>query len=410
MNKQIQKNIPREWTKQRLGSIGVFTKGAGISKDQLSEVGHNVVRYGELYTKFDVKIERIYSYIPSEIIPSTREIKYGDILFAGSGETNDEIGKSAVYFLKESCYAGGDIIIFSPKSANSLFLSYFLNTGEARKRLRELGQGQSVVHIHKNDLENLEFNFPLLEEQNRIVRVLETWDSAIEKLGRKIEIKKRIKKGLMRELLAGKTRLSGFNGEWEANKLSDVCEIKKGLGLSKVKLNDKGKYECILYGELYTTYSEIINEIKSKTNEKEGNLSMAGDILIPSSTTTCALDLAIAACLNRKKVLLGGDISILRAKKIYNSIFLALYLSHIKKHNLARLAQGITIVHLYGKDFKKIEISIPKIEEQNAIADILVTADREIAELERKLGILKNQKKYLLNNLITGAIRVPEGI
>ncbi|PIR66895.1 MAG: restriction endonuclease subunit S, partial [Parcubacteria group bacterium CG10_big_fil_rev_8_21_14_0_10_36_14] len=155
---QLQKNIPKEWQLTKLADIGVFSKGAGIAKEELSENGHNAIRYGELYTRYNVKINKIYSFISDKIIPLTKKIKYGDILFAGSGETIDEIGKSATYLLKEDCYAGGDVIIFSPKNANSLFLSYFLNFGEGRKKLRELGQGQSIVHIYKSDMEEIKLH------------------------------------------------------------------------------------------------------------------------------------------------------------------------------------------------------------------------------------------------------------
>jgi len=182
---QTQKNIPTEWQETRLVDIGVFSKGSGITKDQLIVTGHNAIRYGELYTKYNFKIEKVYSHIPTEIIPTTTKIKYGDILLAGSGETNEEIGKSATYLLHEDCYAGGDLIIFSPKNANSLFLSYFLNIGEGRKKLTELGQGQSVVHIYKSEVEKLKLHLPSLPEQNRIVSVIETWDKSIEKLSNK---------------------------------------------------------------------------------------------------------------------------------------------------------------------------------------------------------------------------------
>lgn len=226
-NNSNQKIIPDGWRETKLASIGTFSKGSGISKEQLSETGHNAIRYGELYTRHNFHIKKIYSFISDEIIPLTKKIDFGDILFAGSGETIDEIGKSAAYLLTEPAYAGGDTIIFRPKNANSLFLSYFLNVGEARKKLRELGQGQSVVHIYKSDIENVRLHLPPLPEQNRIVAVLETWDRVIEKLGYKIEVKKRIKKGLMQELLTGKTRLLGFRGVWESTAFGDITSPRK---------------------------------------------------------------------------------------------------------------------------------------------------------------------------------------
>ncbi|MFH1457081.1 MAG: restriction endonuclease subunit S, partial [Patescibacteria group bacterium] len=207
MNNKQQKNILNNWQEVKLKDIGYFTKGSGVSKSELANIGYNAVRYGEIYTRHNIYIKKIYSFISEEAAKNAKEINYGDILFAGSGETIDEIGKSAVYLLRDDCYAGGDIIIFSPQKQNSLFLAFLLNSKIARRQFKKLGQGQSVVHIYKKDLENFNILLPSLPEQKRIVEVLETWDKYLEKLGRKIEVKKNIKKSLMQKLLSGKMRV-----------------------------------------------------------------------------------------------------------------------------------------------------------------------------------------------------------
>lgn len=400
---QSQKNIPSDWQLTKLANIGVFSKGAGISKEELSEDGHNAIRYGELYTKHDVKINEIYSFISDKIIPLTKKIKYGDILFAGSGETIDEIGKSATYLLKEDCYAGGDTIIFSPKNANSLFLSYFLNFGEGRKRLRELGQGQSVVHIYKSDIEELELYLPSVPEQNRIVSVLETWDKAIENLIKKIEIKKQIKKGLMQDLLTGKKRLSGFKDKWEISSLENIVTILK---------NGVPKFDGL---KKYYSTSAVLNNDKIDLVSYENRQSRAD--MYPAIN-----DIAIAKmkgtnrCFITNEDFLGSIFStgfcFLRAKKDINYSFVYYLVSSDKFQYFKDLYSASGIMGGIGnKELLSIEIKTPKdINEQNAIAEILTTADKEITELERKLGIIKDQKKYLLNNLITGAIRTPENL
>jgi len=407
-----QKNIPTDWKLVTLSNIGEFSKGSGITKSQLIDSGLFAVRYGELYTKHHFKVENVYSFISEETAQDSKEIFFGDILFAGSGETIYEIGKSAVYHLQKRAYAGGDIIIFrSNNNTNSLFLSYFLNIGEARKKLRELGQGQSVVHVYKKDLETLSLHLPPLHEQNRIVPVLETWDSGIEKLKEKIAIKKEIKKGLMQELLTGKKRLPGFSDKWKEYILKDIAEFKKGSGISKNQVTEDGKNPCLLYGEIYTKYDELILDIKSYTNTNEGVWSEEGDVFVPASTTTNALDLATATTLIDGKVLVGGDVNIIRNKKgLYDPIFLSYYLSHTIKRNIAKYAQGVTIIHLYGNHFKKEKILIPSRKEQEAIVDIIKKSTKEILTLEDKLKYKQEQKKYLLNNLVTGQIRTPENL
>ena len=121
--------------------------------------------------------------------------------------------------------------------------------------------------------------------------------------------------------------MSQVTEKWKDYKLYELCDFKKGAGLSKNKIVDKGSFPCILYGELFTTYSEEITQIQSHTNINEGIPSKIGDVLIPASTTTSAIDLAIASVLNSDEVLLGGDINILRQKnELYVPFYLALLL------------------------------------------------------------------------------------
>ena len=209
---------------------------------------------------------------------------------------------------------------------------------------------------------------------------------------------------------------------WFETTLEKECDVLKGQGLSKGKLLDDGKNECILYGELYTKYGEIVDTIKSHTDSEEGVRSKKEDILIPASTTTIAKDLAIATALNKDGVFLGGDINILRKKKnSYDANFLAYYLTHYKNKELAKLAQGITIIHLYGKDFKKLSICIPKkIDEQQKIAEILGVVDEDIAKTQEVIEATEKLKRGLMQKLFTRGIghkkfkktkfgKIPEG-
>lgn len=185
---------------------------------------------------------------------------------------------------------------------------------------------------------------------------------------------------------------------WFETTIEKECEVLKGQGLSKSKISENGKNDCILYGELFTTYKEIIKEIKSHTGSTEGIKSKLGDILIPASTTTTAKDLGIASALNREGVLLGGDINIVRKKRnSYDSNFFAYYLTHYKNKDLSGFAQGITIVHLYGKDFKQLSICIPKdIKEQEKIAEILSSIDADIEKTSRVIRETEKIKKGLM--------------
>lgn len=192
---------------------------------------------------------------------------------------------------------------------------------------------------------------------------------------------------------------------WEYPKLEEIFEILKGNGLSKGNIVNNGKYKCILYGELYTTYAEVINKVISSTNEEIGVKSKKGDILLPASTTTKGEDLANAVALNEENVLLGGDINIFRMKmNNVDSIFMAHYLTHIKKKDIANLTQGSTIIHLYGKNIKHLQVHLPPLEEQKKIADILSTVDKKIAFVEENINATEELKKGLMQKLLTEGI------
>jgi len=422
-NKSKQGSNYGEWKMIRAGDIFTFIKSYAFSRENLSrgilskkDIGN--IHYGDIHSTFtsfsiDLSVVEIPIIKERRFNPKKEELlKDGDLIIADTSEDYEGVGVAVSIHGLEGRKAVGGLHTFVLRDnkgiTNEYYRQYIFRNLKVRNSLQKVANGVSVYGISKKAVSDILLSIPSLPEQNRIIAVLEIWDEAIEKLAKKIEIKKQIKKGLMQDLLSGKKRLVEFRDKWNAQKINDIFYIKKGFGLSKDKLSNVGKYECVLYGELYTIYGELITYIKSKTNVRDGALSKSGDVLIPASTTTGALDLAIASCIERKDVLIGGDINILRPKKEVDSRFFAFYLTHIKKHNLARLAQGVTIFHLYASDFKKIEIEIPEIKEQTAIAKIILIADKEISELENKLSLIRDQKKYLLDNLITGTIRVPE--
>ncbi|WP_459253739.1 restriction endonuclease subunit S [Mammaliicoccus sciuri] len=176
----------------------------------------------------------------------------------------------------------------------------------------------------------------------------------------------------------------------------------KGKSLSKDKISNDGKYECILYGEIYTTYAEKIESIVSRTNYYEGILSQKNDLIFPNSTTTNAWDLATFSSLQKNNVLIGGDISILRTKRSdISSLFYAYYLTNYLKlrKDIAKYAQGITIVHLSFNNFYKIKVQIPSLEEQNSITDFIDSLNQQQKLITNKIKLLKERKKGFLQKM-----------
>lgn len=204
--------IPQSWELVNLGSLGVFSKGKGLPKKELVEEGIACIRYGEIYTKHNFVVKRPYSFISEATAKNSMKLKRNDILFAGSGETIDDIGKAVVFVGEEETYAGGDIIIFSPQSKfNSIFLSYCLNSSFVIEQRRKFGQGNSVVHIYARDLTLLKIPKPAKVEQDKIATIFSIIDDKKDNLIEKKELYKTLKKGLMQQLLTGKMRLKYGN-------------------------------------------------------------------------------------------------------------------------------------------------------------------------------------------------------
>ena len=204
------------------------------------------------------------------------------------------------------------------------------------------------------------------------------------------------------EKLVPKLRFSGFTDEWNEVTLNDVATFSKGKGISKNDISDYG-IECVRYGELYTKYNEMIYNIESKTNldKNELKLSEKDDILIPCSGET-AIDLATASCIQKDQVAIGGDITVIKTDQY--APFITYYLNQ-KKTEIAKYAQGVSIVHLYPKDFKVMNIKIPSITEQKKIIALLEEISKKERLLESKYQEYQDFKKFLMQQIFAQKLR-----
>lgn len=202
-------------------------------------------------------------------------------------------------------------------------------------------------------------------------------------------------------------RFPGFQASWTAKSLGnpEVVTFLKGKGISKNDIVENGQTPCIRYGELYTEYNEVIDEIKSSTDvpEEELILSEEFDVIIPASGET-VIDIATASCVLRANVGLGGDLNIIRPN-VLNGVFLAYYLNSAKKKNIARLAQGISVIHLYKSHLKALNLNIPELDEQLKIANFLRALDKRIKLLKEKKEALEDYKKSIMQKVFAQEVR-----
>ena len=199
--------IPEEWEVKRLASVGKFSKGCGISRSDLTEEGFPVILYGDIYTKYEIKVKDIVNSIPEEILCDTKTVNRGALLLTGSGETAEDIGKCVMIDVDETS-VGGDVIIFEQIENDSLFLSYVLNSKGAVYQKAAMAKGEIIVHIYSSQLKDLRIPIPPSIIQAAIAEYLDRKAEQVEKAKQDIrqEIKtlKEYRTALISEAVTGK--------------------------------------------------------------------------------------------------------------------------------------------------------------------------------------------------------------
>ena len=196
-----------EWKMKQLRELGHFLKGRGITRNDAHSGVLPCVRYGEIYTTHHNYVRTFHSWISSKVASTATRLQCGDLLFAGSGETKEEIGKCVAIVTVTEAYAGGDVIILRPRNVDSLFFGYALNMPLVARQKASRGQGDAVVHITASALARVSVAVPSIDEQTAIVTVLSEIDDELVALEARRDKTRYLKQAMMQELLTGKMRL-----------------------------------------------------------------------------------------------------------------------------------------------------------------------------------------------------------
>jgi len=372
--------IPIDWEVKQLSTIGKFTKGQGIRKDEATNGEIPCVRYGELYTRHNDYIKEYFSFISKETAKTSRRLKPGDILFAGSGETKEEIGKCAAFIDNIEAYAGGDIVILSPVEVSPLFLGYLLNAQNIQKQKASKGQGDAIVHISANQLGSIQIPLPPTKsEQTAIATALSDTDVLIENLEKLIAKKRNIKQGVMQELLKPKT-------EWKKQKLGELLEYEQPTKylVKDSEYNDNNLVPVLTAGKTF---------ILGYTDEDFGIYENLPVIIFDDFTTaTKFVTFPFKAKSSAMKMLKAKN-KLVNLRVIYEIMQTVNFsLSDHKRYWIS--------------EFQNIEVNVPSPHEQEFISQIMSDMDFEIESLENELNKYKMVKQGMMNSLLTGKIRL----
>lgn len=286
-------------------------------------------------------------------------------------------------------------------------LTYFIAEYLEKIDYRAYNTGSAQPKLNRAVCEKIPFLLPPMTEQESIVKVLKTWDEAIEKLGQMIAIKREVKKGLMQKLLTGELRLPGFKGEWKEGVLKEWIDSLIVPMRDKPKVFDGDIPWCRIedFNGIYLSDS-LSGQYVSEAVIDEMNLKVypKGTLLV-----SCSANLGRCAIVEKPLVTNQTFIGLVMNEEDSFNLFFYYYMGYHSKR-LNQLSTGTTITYLSRDQFEKFKVSVPDRVEQEAIAKVLVTADEEINLLVERLNKIKDQKKYLLNNLVTGQIRTPENL
>lgn len=395
-----------EWCNDELGALSEIVRGGSPRPIQdyfTTDInGLNWLKIADVPS--DSKyITGTKERVIKEALNSTREVNSGDLILSNS------MSFGRPYILKiTTCIHDGWIAI--RKISNKTFedyLYYFISSESSQSYFQTNAAGAAVKNLNAEIIKLLPIQLPEnKKEQKKIASCLSSLDEVIDAHNQKLDILKDHKKGLIQNLFpqegetVPKYRFPEFknDGEWKMKPLDEVAVFLKGKGISKADIIENGNLPCIRYGELYTHYNETINTIKSYTNLSADDLVLSeeNDVIIPASGET-QIDIATASCVINGGIALGGDLNIIRTK--INGVFLSYYLNNVKKKEIAQMAQGIAVVHLYPNQLRTLNISFPKTTEQKKIADSLSALDELITAQAENVEKLKLHKKGLMQGL-----------
>lgn len=411
--------LPRDWEVKKFSECFSYGKTDSHSREKMTENNEEKseilnIHYGDIHTKYGIHLDiaknlNIIPALKGDVVVS-KNIEYlkdGDLIIADASEDYKDIGKSIeIKNIGLNKVIGGLHTILARGNEFTVknYRGYILKNNQVKKQIDRVATGISVLGLSKTNLDNILIPIPPKEEQEKIAQILMTWDEVIEKQEELIEQEKEFKKGMMQKIFNQELRFKDENGndypEWEEKKFKDISKINQGLQISISERYSENAENRYFY---------ITNEFLKKNSDKKyyienpskSVLCNQNDILMTRTGNTGQVVTGVSGAFHNNFFKINYD------KKVIDKNFLCYILTSNKIQNtIMKLAGASTIPDLNHGDFYKIKSYYPSLPEQKKIADFLSTIDEKIEVLEKKLEELKEQKKGLIQKLLTGDVRV----
>ena len=401
--------IPKGWVKYSILDLAenkkeLFDDGDWIEAEFLTDNGIRLIQTGNIGEgEFIDKQNKKYISEDSFVILRCKELLIGDILIC---RLADPAGRACILpnICEDKIITSVDVSIFRPKQelTNRDFLVACFSTATWFNEIRERCGGSTRTRIARSELGKIKINLPPLPEQTAIAKFFSKWDDAIKNCQQLITQKELQKKWLMQQLLTGKKRLKGFSGEWRKIYIKDVAK--------EISLKNKGNKDLTVLS--CTKYDGLVPSL-----EYFGRKIFSDDIstykVVPKHHFAYATNHIEEGSIGYQSIYEEAIISpmytVFKTDETLNDYYLfKLLKSHILIHEYNARMEGSIDRRggLRWDTFSKIKIPFPSLEEQSAILHVLQAADREIELLNKKLDKLKEQKKGLMQVLLTGKKRL----
>ena len=427
-------DVPAHWEVTLLGRIGTFSKGRGGTKDHEVSVGLPCIRYGDIYVNYSYMVNKACSYISAEHSVGYTRLQYEDILFAGSGETIEEIGKSVVNLIEGETYCGADVIIFRPTvPLSARFMAYALGSLPAIKQKSCMGRGTTIMHIYSSQLKYLWLALPPPIEQEAVALYL---DQVSDRINRYISAKERLITLLeeQRQAVVHQAVIRGLNPDvpLKPSGIPWIGDIPKhwtvgrlGFLVTKLGSGVTPRGGATIYSQTGIPFLrsqnvhfdglrlEAVARISLEIhNSLAGTHVSPGDVLL--NITGASIGRVCAVPDDFAKGNVNQHVCIIRPKQSYLfPLILASYLStNMMQREIRSEQSGASREGLKLQSIRNFPVVIPPLSEQTAIVQYLQQALSDIitstVNCHRQIKLMNEYRTRLTADVVTGQLDVRE--
>ena len=402
--------IPKGWSSQKLSSVASIIdckhRTPEYVKSGIPLVSPGTIKWGALDLISPVKrvTEEEYRSLMDHCV-----VEQGDLVMS----RNQSVGVVSYVDSKKPFVLGQDTVLIKAIHADWRFIYYTLQSDLVQRQIAKSAGGSTFSRINLSDIRALNIKTPAICEQDKISQILTAWDKAISVTEKLLTNSQQQKKALMQQLLTGKKRLLDengvrFSGEWEKGKFCDMANIDTGYafkskdftqsdsGIPIIRMSDFKTGGLDVLGAAKVDRDSVNGLDKFKLRVGDFVFGMSGSLnnygRVEKKDLPCYLNQRVGRIL---------------AKECANQAFITyLYLSDSIQQSILNKAAGAAQLNISISDLRSMVVYYPCIEEQQKIAAVLSAADAEISTLEKKLACLRDEKKALMQQLLTGKRRV----